>query len=321
MNVVFAGTPAFSLPSLEALLVHPNIDVVAVYTQPDRPAGRGKKLTASPVKQLALDHNLKVVQPTSFKSASEIDALARLEPDLIVVSAYGLILPPDVLSIPKLGCINVHASLLPRWRGAAPIQRAIEAGDQITGITLMKMEAGLDTGPMLSRVEIPIAETETGGSLHDKLSAAGGALLSDSLDPILAGTLPAMPQQDQLASYARKLSREETKIDWQQSAACLDRKIRAFNPWPMARTMLRGNGLRLLQTRLEPDTSENNKPVEGENPLQQAGEILTATRAGIRVKTGRGNLMITHLQKSGGKPMDAQAFLNGVKLIPGERFG
>ena len=321
MNVVFAGTPAFSLPSLEALLVHPNIDVVAVYTQPDRPAGRGKKLTASPVKQLALNHNLKVVQPTSFKSASEIDALARLEPDLIVVSAYGLILPPDVLSIPKLGCINVHASLLPRWRGAAPIQRAIEAGDQITGITLMKMEAGLDTGPMLSRVEIPIAETETGGSLHDKLSAAGGALLSDSLDPILAGTLPAMPQQDQLASYARKLSREETKIDWQQSAACLDRKIRAFNPWPMARTMLRGNGLRLLQTRLEPDTSENNKPVEGENPLQQSGEILTATRAGIRVKTGRGNLMITHLQKSGGKPMDAQAFLNGVKLIPGERFG
>ncbi len=320
MNVVFAGTPAFSLASLTALIDHPGTDIVGIYTQPDRPSGRGKKLTASPVKQLALRHDLKVYQPNSLRSGSEIDTLAELKPDLMVVVAYGLILPPNVLTTPGLGCVNIHASLLPRWRGAAPIQRAIEAGDKETGISLMQMEAGLDTGPVLSTLNIPIGDQDTGESLHDTLSVAGGALLADCLDDLRHQKLLPVPQDHQLATYADKLKSAEATIDWNTSALKLERKIRAFYPWPVMHTSLDGQVIRILRAHCDPG---GNDTVLANPATHQTGigVVTDANRSGIRVMTGKGELRITRLQKSGGNPMDAQAFLNGVKVTPGTRFG
>ena len=310
MRVVFAGTPAFSLSSLEALVAHPGARVIAVYTQPDRPAGRGKKMKPSPVKQRALELSIPVHQPVSLRDPAEIDALAALNPDLMVVTAYGLILPQPVLDIPRLGCINVHASLLPKWRGAAPIQRAIEAGDTVTGVTLMQMEAGLDTGPMLARREVPIENNDTASTLHDKLALCGGRLLSDSLDAIREQTLLPQRQNDDDACYAAKLEKAEADIDWSGSAEDIERKIRAFNPWPMAATRYGDQVLRLHQARLN----------EIDGSVGQPGEVLRIESNGIHVATGNGVLVITRLQKAGGKPMDVRAFINGSPLQIGARF-
>ncbi|MGB5708169.1 MAG: methionyl-tRNA formyltransferase [Arenicellales bacterium] len=314
MRVVFAGTPVFSRSSLDALASHPGVDIVAVYTQPDRRAGRGRKLTASPIKQRSIELGLEVYQPESFKSPESVDTLKSLQPDLMIVAAYGLILPQEVLDIPRLGCVNVHASLLPRWRGAAPIQRAIEAGDHVTGITLMHMESGLDTGPILAVVEIAIEEEDTGGSLHDKLSLAGGRLLSASLDAILEQRLIATPQQSNRATYAHKLTKAEAKIDWSQSAQSIAQKVRALNPWPIACTVFKEKSLKVLDST--PEKLDTNDVT-----LLVPGEIIEVNNNGILVATGQGQLLLRRVQKAGGKHMDAKSFANGVMLQPGIRFG
>lgn len=314
MKVVFAGTPAFSLPCLEALITHPAAEVVGVFTQPDRPAGRGRKIVASPVKKRASELGIEVHQPESFKDDDALDVLRSLSPDLIIVTAYGLILPEEVLEIPRLGCVNVHASLLPRWRGAAPIQRAIEAGDRVTGITLMQMEPGLDTGPILAAVEVPIEAEETGGSLHDKLSIASGSLLSASLDAIREQRLTPSPQHADRVTYAGKLTKAESKVDWTMTATKISRKIRALSPWPVATTILNGVTIRILHgvaLDLNDNDNSNNFP----------GEIIELTDKGIVVATGEGNVCLGSLQRAGGKPMDARSFANGLKLVPGMRFG
>jgi methionyl-tRNA formyltransferase len=310
MNLVFAGTPEFSVPALEALIAAGH-RIVAVYTQPDRPAGRGRKLAMSPVKECALAHALKVLQPATLKTEGETNALRTLAPDAMIVIAYGLILPQAILDIPKHGCINVHASLLPRWRGAAPIQRAIEAGDAVTGVTIMQMEAGLDTGPMLATAETAITADDTGASLHDRLSTMGAQLLVDTLARLERGAVTAQPQDAVHATYASKLNKDEARIDWSANAATLARRIRAFNPWPVAHTTLDGKPLRLwLATANDANTSS-----------QPPGTVLAATADGIRVQCGRGVLSITQLQPEGGKPLDVRAFLNGRPLAPGTRLG
>jgi len=235
MRIVFAGTPEFAVADLQVLLDSGH-EVVAVYTQPDRPAGRGRKLKASPVKELAQAAGIPVEQPASLKPVDEQQRLAEYRPDLMVVVAYGLLLPPAVLDIPTRGCVNVHASLLPRWRGAAPIQRSILAGDTETGVTLMQMEAGLDTGPMIASVRCPIGEQDNAQMLHDRLSQLGAQLLAEQLDAILAGNLNPQVQDEALVTYAEKLSKDEAAIDWTRPARRILRQVNAFNPWPVAQT-------------------------------------------------------------------------------------
>jgi len=310
MRVVFAGTPEFSLSSLEALVAHPAVEMVAVYTQPDRPSGRGKKLTSSPIKTRALDLDIPVYQPENFRQEESIQQLKSLQADLMVVTAYGLILPLAVLQAPALGCVNVHASLLPRWRGAAPIQRAIEAGDKQTGVTLMQMEEGLDTGPMLAKTVIDIEPADTGGTLHDKLSVIGGRLLSDALDAIAGSALKPELQDDSLACYAAKLVKSEARIDWQQPADVLVRKIRAFNPWPMANTLYAGQVLRILSAKVLAEPSADSP-----------GTVTGISNEGIIVATAEGSLLITQLQKAGSKPMATKDFLNGSKITVGDCVG
>lgn len=302
LRIVFAGTPEFALPSLQALLAFPHL-VICVYTQPDRPAGRGRKLTPSPIKELALAHSVEVRQPASLKGEAEAAALAALRPDLMVVAAYGLLLPRSILEVPRLGCINVHASLLPRWRGAAPIQRAIEAGDRETGVTIMRMEAGLDTGPMYLEKAVPIGPEDTGGVLHDRLAQLGASALLEALPGIEAGTLQPRPQDDALATYAPKLSKEEALIDWTLSAAELARKVRAFNPWPVAQTRW-GEGMLRIWTAL-------SLAGGGDAPV---GRVLAATRSGIDVQTGEGILRVTELQVPGKRVMTAAEFLNANRV-------
>ncbi len=299
------------MPCLEALLAQ-DVEIVGVYTQPDRVAGRGKKLQQSPVKQRALAAGLKLFQPESFRSEADRESLASLDPELMVVVAYGLLLPQSVLDIPRLGCVNVHASLLPRWRGAAPIQRAIEAGDDRTGVCLMQMEKGLDTGPVLAQREYPIRPDQTGGELHDALSRLGAELLGDSLEPLLAGDLHAVEQAATGVCYAHKLNKQETRVDWADSARDIANKVRAFNPWPVMSSVINGQTIRLLQARAESQT--------GDHRAAQTGKIIEASRDGIRVATGSGSLLITQLQKPGGKALGAGDFLNGFKLLPGQRF-
>jgi methionyl-tRNA formyltransferase len=310
MNLVFAGTPEFSVPALEALIAAGH-RIVAVYTQPDRPAGRGRKLAMSPVKECALAHGIEVRQPATLKTEAEADALRELSPDTMIVIAYGLILPQAILDIPKRGCINVHASLLPRWRGAAPIQRAIEAGDAVTGVTIMQMEAGLDTGPMLATAETPITPADTGASLHDRLSTLGATLLVETLARLEQGVVTPQSQDNTRATYAAKLNKDEARINWAEDAAILARRIRAFNPWPVTHTTLDGKPLRLwLATANDANTTS-----------QPPGTVLAADADGIRVQCGHGVLTITQLQPEGGKPLDARAFLNGRPLAPGTRLG
>ena len=299
MRIVFAGTPDFAVPSLRAAAQRN--EVVAIYTQPDRPAGRGRELTPSPVKREALLRGIEVVQPENFKSAVSKDALRALKPDLMIVVAYGLILPQSVLDIPTYGCWNVHASLLPRWRGAAPIQRAIEAGDTQSGVCLMQMEKGLDTGPVLLSQALDIGANETGGQLHDRLAALGAQVLSDGLGLLRAGMRPvAKPQPEVGVTYAHKLDKAEAKLDWSQPAIVLANKVRAFNPWPMAEAVVAGERLR-LHGSVAIDEAHNVAP----------GTLLRAGRDGLDVGCGEGVLRIRVLQREGGKAITAADYLNG----------
>lgn len=309
LRLVFAGTPDFAVPCLRALIAA-GYDVVAVFTQPDRPAGRGRKLQQSPVKALALAHGIPVCQPLSLKRDSGARAKLRgFAPDLMVVVAYGLILPVSVLEIPTLGCVNVHASLLPRWRGAAPIQRAVLAGDPASGVCIMRMEAGLDTGPVYLRRALALAPQETGGSLHDRLAALGADALIEALPGIADRSLVPQPQDDALATYAHKLDKSEAQIDWAQPALAIERQVRAFDPWPVAQTSLQGETLRIWSAQA----------LDGVGPGGVPGEVVTADKNGIAVATGAGIFRITRLQPPGKRPMAAADFLNARRL-DGARF-
>ena len=305
LRIVFAGTPAFSVPCLEAAAARG--EVVAVYTQPDRPAGRGRALAESPVKQRATQLGIEVLQPATLRDADAQARLRDLKPDLMVVVAYGLILPQAVLDIPTHGCWNVHASLLPRWRGAAPIQRAIEAGDAETGVDLMRMEKGLDTGPLLLRLTTPITDEDTGGTLHDRLAALGAEVLADGLKLLRAGMVPvATMQPAEGATYAHKLDKAEAKLDWTQPAAVLARKVRAFNPWPIAECELAGERLRVHAAVPLSDAAARALDVGECAP----GTLIAGTREGLTVACGEGALRLTHLQREGGKPQPVAEFLN-----------
>ncbi|OOR98986.1 methionyl-tRNA formyltransferase [Haemophilus paracuniculus] len=302
LNIIFAGTPDFAATHLQALL-NSEHNVIAVYTQPDKPAGRGKKLQASPVKQLAEANNIPVYQPKSLRKEEAQAELKALNADVMVVVAYGLILPEAVLNAPRLGCLNVHGSLLPRWRGAAPIQRSIWAGDKETGITIMQMDVGLDTGDMLHKVATPIAPNETSATLYQKLAELAPPALLDVLNGLESGHFPPEKQQDDLANYAEKLSKEEAKLDFNLTACQLERNIRAFNPAPMAFLTLTVNGveerLKIYQADVLPHAD------------QPAGTILAVDKKGIQIATSQGVLNITQLQPQGKKPMSVQDFLNG----------
>jgi methionyl-tRNA formyltransferase len=302
MRIVFAGTPEFAVPSLRAAAQRG--EVVAAYTQPDRPAGRGRGLQASPVKLEALQRGIPVLQPETLRTELSRDALRALQPDLMVVVAYGLLLPQSILDIPKYGCWNVHASLLPRWRGAAPIQRAIEAGDAETGVCLMQMQKGLDTGPVLLSQRLPIGADETGGHLHDRLAVLGAQVLADGLGLLRAGMKPvAVPQPDAGATYAHKLDKAEAKLDWTQAADVLARKVRAYQPWPVAEAQLDGERVRIHAAEAL--------------PLAHAavpGTVLLASREGIDVGCGEGALRLTRVQREGGRPVAVADYLNARPL-------
>ncbi len=310
LRIVFAGTPDFAASSLAALLEQ-GYDVIAVYTQPDRPAGRGKKLHKSPVKQLAEQHDIPVYQPLNFKQESDQQALQALEPDLMIVAAYGLLLPKVVLETPKLGCINIHASLLPRWRGAAPIQRAIQAGDSETGITIMQMDEGLDTGNMLWKKQTAISENDNGGTLHDRLAALGAEAMLEALPRLSTNQLENIQQDNELATYAHKLAKEDAQIDWSLPAGTIALTIRAFNPWPVAFTVEAGERIRLFEAEVTDDNSD-----------QPAGTVLRKSRDGIVINCGEQAICIKKLQLPGAKAMSVSDFVNGGKamLEPGTQL-
>ena len=310
LRIVFAGTPEFAVPPLEALHAAGH-EIVAVYTRPDRPAGRGQSLTASPVKRRALELGLPVEQPATLKVADAVARLRERAPDLMVVVAYGLILPQAVLDVPRLGCWNIHASLLPRWRGAAPIQRAILAGDDITGITIMQMDAGLDTGPMLLVREVPIRPGESGGELHDRLSRVGAEAIVAAVSEWQAGRITPRPQPAEGASYAAKLRKEEARIDWSQAAAVIARQVRAFNPWPVAETTWDGRQLRIWRAEPAPGAAS-----AGAVP----GTVLESAAGRIVVATGDGALSLLQVQVAGRRALSAAEFLNAQSLT-GTRLG
>ena len=297
MNVIFAGTPDFAAAHLQALIDSPQHSVIAVYTQPDRPAGRGKRLRASPVKELAMAHNLPVYQPQSLKDPHEQQILSELKADIMVVVAYGLILPQAVLDIPKLGCINVHGSILPRWRGAAPIQRAIEAGDKETGVTIMQMDAGLDTGAMLSISRCPIDNSDNSATLFKKLEGLGADALLSTLDNIQNGKALAVVQDESQSNYAAKISKQEALIDWSKPAAILDRQIRAFNPFPTAYTNI--GDLRIKLWQAEPGSASGQIP----------GQVICADNSGILVSCGELSLLLTEIQLPGKSRMPVSEIL------------
>ena len=303
LNIVFAGTPDFAAKHLSAL-IGSEFNVVAVYTQPDRPAGRGKKLTASAVKELALEHQLPVYQPENFKSDDAVAELASLNADIMIVVAYGLILPTIVLETPRLGCLNVHGSLLPRWRGAAPIQRAIWAGDAETGVTIMQMNEGLDTGDMLTKVSCPIDADETSSSLYDKLATQAPQVLVDTVKQLAKGQLTAQVQDENLANYAKKLSKAEALIDWSQDASFIERCVRAFNPWPMSYFEIAGKPVKVHKVN-----------VINEKTDKTPGTILSANKEGIQVATGNGLINLQIIQLSGKKAMPVQDILNARREL------
>jgi len=310
VRLVFAGTPDFAATALRALLgTHHTI--VGVYSQPDRPAGRGRKLQPSPVKQVALDNGVPVFQPESLKTPEAQEELANLRPDVMIVAAYGLILPQAVLEIPTHGCLNIHASLLPRWRGAAPIQRAIAAGDNETGITIMQMDKGLDTGAMLLKSQTNIDASDTGGSLHDRLSDMGGNAIVETLNLLGKGELRGEVQNDKHACYAHKLSKEEGRIDWSQDAPTIERLIRAFNPWPGTYTDLEQQRLRIQEAS-----------VKDEHSRKPAGTVMQREREGIDIACGTGTLRVTRLQLPGSRAQSVNDLINGGKrlLLPGQEL-
>lgn len=314
MKIIFAGTPDFAAVALKSL--HgAGFEIPLVLTQPDRPAGRGMQLQASAVKQFANAHKIPVAQPVSLRldgkypeAARQAHELLHATPhDVMVVAAYGLILPRSILDIPRLGCVNIHASLLPRWRGAAPIHRAIEAGDHETGITIMQMEEGLDTGPMLSMASIPIAPDDTTGSLHDKLADLGGTMIVETLRKLERNTLSAVPQPEAGVTYAAKITKEEAGLDFSQSAECLARKIRAFNPFPGASTLFGQVPIKIWQAE-----------VAAPSPVASPGQVLAADgQNGVLVVCGEGVLRLTELQKPGGKRLSASEFLKGFPMESG----
>ena len=310
LKIIFAGTPDFAVPALKALLDSEH-EVCCVYTQPDRPAGRGRKLTPSPVKQLALEYHLPVCQPISLRKPEPQAELKAWDADVMVVAAYGLILPAAVLATPRYGCINIHASLLPRWRGAAPIQRAILAGDTETGITIMQMDVGLDTGDMLHKLSCPIQPTDTAQTLHDRLAKLGAQALLPVLTQVQTGALTPERQDDTLSCYAPKLEKAEAQIDWSQDAYYLDRFIRAYNPWPVAYTLLNNEPVRIWHAQALTATH-----------TVQPGTIIAAGKQGIDVATGHGVLRLLTIQLPGGKPLLAKDLLNSNKnpLIIGTRL-
>ena len=312
MRVVFAGTPDFAAASLRALL-DAGHNVAAVYTQPDRPSGRGRHARPGPVSSLARENSIPLEQPESLRNPEAQDRLASYEPEVMVVAAYGLILPQAVLEIPEHGCLNVHASLLPRWRGAAPIQWAIASGDTETGITIMQMDAGLDTGDILFNRSLTIQPDETGGSLHDQLAPLGGDALVEALHQLQAGTLRAEPQDAHHATYARKLERTDSPVDWHQSAATLARRIRAFNPWPVCTTHVGETTLKLLFAEAVNDEAATETP----------GTVIERNRDGALVQCGEGLLNLVRVQLPGGKPQTINDLINGGKplLEPGQRLG
>ncbi len=297
LQVIFAGTPEFAAQALDALL-HSKHKIVAVYTQPDRPAGRGQKLTLSPVKQIALKNNLAVFQPQTLRTEQEQKKLAELNADVMIVVAYGMLLPAAILTTPHLGCINIHPSLLPRWRGAAPIQRAILAGDEITGITIMQMDEGWDTGPMLYKVECPIYKNDTSQTLHDRLAVLGGQAVLTALDNV--SQINSEPQNSSLATYAAKISKQEAELDWKLSAEELGRKIRGFNPWPIAQTRLNDQILRIWEAEVIDEGGQNEQP----------GKIMRVFAQGIDVATGKKRLRLLKLQLPGGRVLPVADILN-----------
>jgi methionyl-tRNA formyltransferase len=300
------------VPALQALVSSAHT-VVGVLTQPDRPKGRGQQLAASPVKAAAVAAGLPVAQPQTLKTEEGRQPLRAWNPDVLVVVAYGLILPPAALTIPRLGCVNIHASLLPRWRGAAPIQRAILAGDEETGITIMQMDAGLDTGPMLLRRSIRIGPDDSGGSLHDRLAAEGANSLLEALDRLANGSVVPITQPENGATYAAKLDKAEARIDWTARAIEIERKVRAFNPWPIAETLYEGEQLRVLKARAE--TEDSTRP-GGQPP----GTILSTSERGVLVQCGTGQLAIAEVQRPGKRPVSARDFANQAPLV-GRRLG
>ena len=313
MRIVFAGTPEFARAALERLHAS-GVAIPLVLSQPDRPAGRGMKLQASPVKRFAVDHGIPVAQPRSLRLDGKYpeDALAAraalesARPDLLVVAAYGLILPQWLLQLPRLGCLNIHASLLPRWRGAAPIHRAIEAGDTETGITIMQMDAGLDTGDMLLVERLPIAADDTSASLHDKLAALGARLIVEAIEMAACGGLTPVPQPAEGVTYAHKIEKAEAAIDWTQPADAIARRIRAFDPFPGASTLMSGEPVKVWRCQVEPDAAH-----------AQPGTVMAADGAGIVVACGSGALRLTELQRAGGKRLPAADFLRGFPMAPG----
>ena len=318
MRVVFAGTPEFARVALERLHAA-GFAVPLVLTQPDRPAGRGMKLQASPVKQFALAQGIEVAQPRSLRldgkfpddAATARQALLAAQADVMVVAAYGLILPQWVLDLPRLGCLNIHASLLPRWRGAAPIHRAIEAGDAETGVTIMQMDAGLDTGDMLLAESLPIAATDTTGGLHDRLADLGGRMIVEALELAACGGLRPVPQPAEGVTYAAKIEKAESLIDWRRPAAEIERRARAFSPAPGLVTELAGEAVKVWRVAVD----------SADGGIAAPGQILSAGAQGIRVATGDGVLTLLELQRAGGKRLPAREFLQGFALTPGQVFG
>ena len=318
MKIIFAGTPEFARVALERLLAA-GFEIPLVLSQPDRPAGRGMKLQASPVKQCALAHGLAVAQPRSLRldgkfpeeAAAARAAIIAANADAMVVAAYGLILPQWVLDAPRLGCFNIHASLLPRWRGAAPIHRAIEAGDQHTGVTIMQMDAGLDTGDMLLVERLPIAADDSTGSLHDRLAELGGRLMVEALEMAACGGLRPVPQPADGVTYAHKIEKAEAAIDWTLPAVVIARRVRAFNPFPGASTALTGEAIKVWAAHAETDTG-------ADAGAAVPGQVLAIGPQGIRVMTGDGVLVLDELQRAGGKRLPAADFLRGFALTPGQ---
>ena len=299
LKIIFAGTPDFAAVALQKLIDN-GYEIVAVYTQPDRPAGRGRKLTPSPVKAVALEHDIPVEQPVNFKEEGAIDKLKSYHADVMIVAAYGLLLPIAVLETPRHGCLNIHASLLPRWRGAAPIQRAILAGDNETGITIMQMDKGLDTGDMLLKRTTPINDNDTGGSLHDRLAELGSEAIIEALEQLQNNQLKPETQDDSLANYANKLAKSESEIDWHKSAEEIDRQVRAFNPWPGSQCHLDKNTIRIHSAEII-DTSSQGQP----------GNILAYNKTGIDVQCGKGKLRILKCQLPGSRAMSVSDIHNG----------